>query len=472
MIAIPHPVASAARARPSHRVLDANSGALTARELVTAVAHRAAALVAQGVDTSAVVGLVGPADLDWVVCFHAISWIGAVVAPLPFPSTVELERALKVLQPHFILAATGSDPGETTTLAARRGVTILANRDGTALATERFWPIDEPRLRLLTSGTSGMPQPVTLTSAQLVFNAFGSATRLGLDPGDSWLHCLPLWHVGGAAIVWRSAFYGTHVRLLPKFDALAVNAPIEARETNVVSLVPIMLERLLDARGDAPFPSSLRAILLGGAAASTGLIERCRVIHAPLCLSWGMSETASQVATAYPGEIPDDGSVGPALPFARVAADTNGQLVVEGPLAANGRLMTHDMGSIDADGRIHVDGRADDVIVSGGKKIDPIEVERVLARHASVASAVVVGIHDPKWGESPVAFLVPRSGLTLPSDAELRRICASELPRFAIPQRFFWRQQLATSALGKVARGALRSEAALLIDDVSERSIS
>ena len=420
-------------------------------------------------DSSSVVALVGPVDIDWVVCFHAIGWIGAIAAPLP-PEPVALARALPALAPTTVLLARGVDPQLAAGVTPpSHGAAIIAAADSDRLAPERFWPLEEPRLRVLTSGSTGSPRPMTLTTAQLVFNAFGSAIRLGQKPSDSWLGCLPLDHVGGLAVLWRSAFYGTRVHLLPKFDATTANALIDAGEVSLISVVPAMLGRLLDARGDRPFPASLRAILLGGARAPTPLLARCRVINAPVAVSWGMSETASQVATAHPGELPLDDSVGAPLAFACVAADSQGHLVVTGPLAPEGSLVTTDLGSVDANGRVHVHGRADDVIVTGGRKIDPAEVEGVLRQHPSVATVAVVGAADSDLGERPVAFLAPCAGVSIPGDPELRQLCATHLPHYAIPVKFFWRETLAATALGKVARGVLRAEAAASCD-VRERS--
>src|SRR5690606_4255140 len=125
--------------------------------------------------------------------------------------------------------------------------------------------------------------------------------------------CLPLNHVGGLSILYRCAWYATTVELHPRFDADAVSRSIDDG-ASLVSLVPTMLERVLDARRDRPFPPRLRAILLGGARTPEALVSRCRAIGAPVSLTWGMTEAASQVATRFPGDL--DGGGVPPLAFA------------------------------------------------------------------------------------------------------------------------------------------------------------
>ncbi len=320
----------------------------------------------------------------------------------------------------------------------------------------------EPRLLVLTSGTTGRPRVVRLTTAQLVFNAFGSAVRLGLDVNDRWLLCLPLDHVGGLAVLWRSAFYATSVRLLARFCPARVNQLIDSERITLISLVPTMLKRLLDERGDKPFPVSLRAILLGGAPAHPALIARSEALGAPLALSFGMTETASQIATTYPGDYSRRGDVGPPLCFARVEADEGGRLMVYGPLTKTGSLRTNDLGEVDLEGRVRVRGRSDDLIIRGGQNIDPIEIEHVLTQHPDIDQAAVVGVPDDELGERVVAFVVLRPGAKMPDPACLRHMCAAKLPRHSAPSCFVTRERLDTTGLGKLTRAILRKEAKIM----------
>ena len=380
-----------------------------------------------------------------------MGWVGSVVVP------VALRSGRK--------DATGSaaaDPGiDATDTASATPPDITIHTDApppTSSATppERFWPLHEPRVVLHTSGTTGAPRPVTLTTGQLLLSAFGSATRLGHDPNDHWLCCLPLHHVAGISILMRCAFYGTAVVLHERFDATRVAAALDAGDVTLVSLVPSMLEQVLDARGDGPFPSGLRAILLGGDPPSDALLERCRTMDAPVALTWGMTETASQVATRAPGDFAAASDGAPPLPFLRVR--TQGErLVVTGPVVRGGAHVTSDLGGVTDRGRVRVTGRADDAILSGGEIIVPEEIEAVLAGHPAIAQVAVVAVPSERWGQCPAAVLVAKAKSGPHPTAEaLSAWCHKRLSGYKVPATFQWRDALPTTALGKIARAQLR----------------
>lgn len=423
---IPHPVAATAIARPDHVVLVTPEGAWTADALASRVARRAGAFAAAGLRPGDRVALRGPPDADFVVAVHALGWLGAVCLPVSWRATTEECEDLARHAHGRLGALSGA---------------IRIPDDAPPIAP-RAWPLEEDRLLVASSGTTGAARLIPVTTLQLLTSAFGSAIRLGHLPTDRWICALPLHHVGGLSILYRCAWYGTTLELLPRFDAGEVNRAI-ARGASLVSLVPTMLERVLDDRSDTPFPTSLRAILLGGAAAPDGLLARCRAMGAPVARTWGMTEAASQIATSAPGQY--EGGL-PPLPVATVEARA-GRLVVRGPIVA-GEQVTQDRGHVDASGCVHVEGRADAVIVSGGEKVDPVEVEQVLARHPAVREAAVVAVPDPTWGERPIALLV---GEPVGSD-ELVAWCRASLSGYKVPSGFRWVDAIPRTELGKIKR--------------------
>lgn len=440
MYALPNPVAAAARARPDHPAVVGDDDTLTWRELADRASALAGRLAAAGLRPGDRVALRGPVDPGFVVALHAIGWAGAVAAPLSLRAPDdEVARALESLAP---AARLGELPG------------ALRLPDAPPLP-ERLWPLDEPRLVVLTSGSTGRPRPVVLETGQLVFSAFGSATRLGLTVDDRWLCCLPLDHVGGLSILTRTAWSATTLVLHPRFDPGRVARALDSGRVHLVSLVPEMLGRLLDARpGRVPFPPALRAVLLGGAPCPPELLARCAAQRVPVALTWGMSETASQVATRYPGDTSAGPHAGPPLPFAVVDAP-EGRLRVRGPLAPGGELLTGDRGHVDTQGRIHPEGRADAVLISGGENVDPAEIEAALRAHPDVAEVAVFGRTDPRWGQRPVAWLVSATGVR-PDDDALRAWCRERLAGHKVPDAFRWSAALPRTALGKVSLAALR----------------
>ena len=219
----------------------------------------------------------------------------------------------------------------------------------------------------------------------------------------------------------------------------------------LISLVPAMLDSILDVRGEQAFAPALRAILLGGAACSERLLQRCRTAHLPVALSWGLTETASQVATREPGDLSELSAGLPPLPWVRVSTATDGRLIVRGP-AARGRFATSDLGRITASGRVRVHGRRDEVIIRGGENIHPAEIEAVLEAHPKVSEAVVLAAADRRLGEVPVAVVRGE-----PADAdELMHWCREHLAGFKVPQRIEIVTDFPRTGPGKVDRHALR----------------
>jgi O-succinylbenzoic acid--CoA ligase len=325
-------------------------------------------------------------------------------------------------------------------------------------------------LLMFTSGTTGDPKGVRLTVGNLLASAVASAFRLGVDPADRWLAPLPMYHMGGLAPAIRSTLYGTTTVLQREFDATATADVIADCDVTGVSLVPTMLTRLLDA-GWSP-PAHLRFVLLGGGPAGEDLIERCEKRGVPVYPSYGTTETASQIATATPAQAFDSpGTVGHPLLGTTVEVvddghrcdpDEVGELVVAGPTvtpgyldaereSTGGVLRTGDLGYRDADGRLHVVGRVDDTIVTGGENVHPATVADAIRECPGVEDAAVVGLDDEEWGQRVAAAVVGDVSL-----AALEEHCRDRLGDFQRPKTVAVLDALPRTASGTVDRAALR----------------
>jgi O-succinylbenzoic acid--CoA ligase len=209
----------------------------------------------------------------------------------------------------------------------------------------------------------------------------------------------------------------------------------------MVSLVATQLRRLLDAGLDhAP---NLRWALVGGGPVPAELVQRARDLGLNVVATYGMTETASQVWTDGP------------LPGAELEVAPDGEILVRGPmvsagaLSADGWLHTGDRGSL-AGGRLEVEGRIADTIVSGGENVSTAEVEQALLAHPGVSDAAVVGRDDPEWGQAVTAFVVaPEVPADL--DAHLRE----RLAGYKVPKRIERIDQIPRNAAGKILRGRL-----------------
>ena len=311
-------------------------------------------------------------------------------------------------------------------------------------------------LRLTTSGTTGTPKRVDLTRYQMECSADASARRLGFSQADRWLCCLPLHHIAGLSILFRTARLGATTVLHPNFDAHRVSHAIDDADIHLISLVPTMLKRVLDSRSDRPFPPSLRVILLGGAPCPPDLLARCRAIHAPVALTWGMTETASQIATRRPGDLREAPDVGQPLDGIVVREMKDGRLRLQGPIAPGGDWITDDRGTLDDQGRVIIFGRGESLIISGGENIDPRRIEHALLEHTQIHEAVVVSRPDAEWGERPVAFVVGSH------TTNLHNWLKSKLHRHEQPAEIHCIPAMPRNEMGKIDRRALLDQARTL----------
>ena len=328
-----------------------------------------------------------------------------------------------------------------------------------------------------TSGTTGRPKGARITYGNHFYGAAGSAFRLGVLPADVWYTPLPLFHVGGQAVLMRSAVYGTAARIDDSFDPARANAALDAGAA-LCSAVPNMLVRMLEERGARPYPASLRCILLGGGPAPRPLLAACAGRRIPVSQSYGLTEANSQAATlaAADGER-KLGSAGLPLPLTEVrivaggaAAPpfAEGEIALRGPTVADGYdhleaetgaafrdgwLYTGDIGYLDDEGYLYVLDRRSDLIVSGGENVYPAEVEAVLLAHPDVAEAGVAGVADGRYGQVPLAVVRPRG--QAPAEEELRAFCRARLAAYKVPRHIRFADELPRNAAGKLLRKEL-----------------
>jgi O-succinylbenzoic acid--CoA ligase len=346
-------------------------------------------------------------------------------------------------------------PGEVDAILARAKPTLLLDDAGWS-RREVAIPAERDVVAVIhTSGTAGAPKLVEFDRHAIDSAVAASAFELEASPHDAWLCCLPVAHVGGLLVVLRAVLLGAPVSVHERFD---VEAFERDRNAAFVSLVPTMLVRLLDAGADL---ARFRAILVGGAALPQALRHRAEDAGANVIETYGLTETCGGVV--YDGR-PLPGTT------VRIVSETHG-IEIDGPtlmrgyrldpaatqaaFTDDGWLRPGDAGWLDDDGRLHVLGRLDDLINSGGEKVWPQEVEIALATHPGVAEVVVAGRPDPEWGQRVVAFVVPTDRDAPPSLAELRDHAAGTIARFKAPHELVVVERFPRTSSGKVVRAAL-----------------
>lgn len=313
-----------------------------------------------------------------------------------------------------------------------------------ALRSAAPWPAERELLSVLTSGTTGKPKAIPLRAEQVIFSTLGSASRLGSLPNDRWHAPLPLHHVGGIMVLLRALTLGFEAEYTTHFDAVQSAERLASGEVTLASFVPVMLERILDVTPEFKGTPALRAILLGGAASPDSLLRRAGAAGLPVARSWGMSETSSQIATAAPGDL--ESPLAP-LPFAQVSL-VEERLVIDGPQALGGHYVSSDRGLV-SDAGVEIHGRADDIFISGGENVDPVEIERVLLASPEVSAVLVVGVPSVRWGHEAVAFVVLQATSTA---AQLRTRCEAALEKYKIPKSFQFVEDIPRNSIGKPSR--------------------
>lgn len=475
-----------AAAQPDRPALIADERVWTYAELESLAGCWAAFLSAQGLAAGRVVAALLPNRVEYVFLIHALARLGITLSPLNTRLTPhELGDQLRQVNAALLIAC------EETETAARRAAEPMGTRvllaEAVAHQAERLPPTPPQELALtatqailFTSGTSGRPKGARLSFGNHFWSATASAFRLGILPSDRWLCPLPLYHVGGLAIVLRSCLYGTAAILQEGFEPGRTLELIERHRASLVSLVPTMLHRMLGAHPEHSLPESIRLALLGGAATSPELMQTAEQRNLPAAVSYGLTEACSQVATLLaPASYRKPGSVGRPLVFTEVQIrdvedrpappGVYGEIVVRGPTVMQGYhndpqatvqalragwLHTGDIGYLDDEGDLWLVQRRSDLIVSGGENIYPAEVEAALKAHPAVAEACVVGLPSAEWGQQVAAAVVLRPDLSVTPD-ELLAFTRQRLAGYKQPRRLRLVASLPQTASGKIHRAAV-----------------
>ncbi len=459
---LPCPLQAAADDEPNAPALLAGGFEIRYDELNRLAAGTAHRLTSLGVREGDRVALCLDAGWQAVVLMLAAIRAGAVACPL---STRLPVAALANCQRHLAATLTVSDRPLRDAVEPDR----LIDRSD---AVSPPIPVDRPVTAVFTSGSTGAARAALHTFGNHHYSAVGSNQNIALAPGDRWLLSLPLYHVGGIAILYRCMLGRAAVVLTEDREPLA-----DPGVTHV-SMVSTQLQRALRAGGRGIHPK--KAVLLGGSAISPGLLDAAVELGLPIHTSYGLTEMASQVAATPPEASRDDlRTSGRVLPFREARIDERGEIYVRGrtrfegyiegstltrPFDPEGWFATGDLGRFDERGRLTILGRLDNMFVSGGENILPEEIEAALEHVATVQRAVVVAVEDEEYGMRPVAFVDMGDGA--PDAARLREAVEAVLPRFMVPDAFYpWPADAGAQRMKIDRRGLRQRAAALRADD-------
>ncbi len=331
-------------------------------------------------------------------------------------------------------------------------------------------PIDQPATICFTSGSTGNPKAVMHTFGNHYYSALGANMNLRLRSGDRWLLSLPLYHVGGMAILFRCISSGAGIVVMEPGQPL--EDAITRQGVTHLSVVSTQLYRLLDKNLPKDALKPLKAVLVGGGETPASLIDRAYANNLPVMPTYGLTEMNSQVTAMRPDSPPAKRySAGVPLKYREIRILQDGEIQVKGqtlfegyvrgseihcPLDKDGWFSTGDIGSMDEDGYLTVTGRKDNQFISGGENVHAEEIERVLCEIPEIRHAVVVPVPDKEFGRRPVAFLKCEYS-ALDTNSIIREL-EKYLPRFKIPVDFLPWPDTDTDGI-KLSREYLKSMA-------------
>lgn len=470
---------------------------LSFAELHRRSSQLANALLAAGVqagDRVAILDRTAPATYE---LFFACAKLGAIMMPLNWRlSAPEIAAILADGTPRLLLVAPDLLPllalSPPCHIRIDLGAPYAAWRDAAAdVDPQAPHADDQPVLLLYTSGTTGAPKGVMITHLSHAFNGRIAAEAWDFTADSVNLVAMPLFHIGGIGYGMMALSQGGHTVLMQQPDPAAVMDLVARHRVTHAFFVPTVIQRLVDhAEHAGVVPTSLQRMIYGASPIAESVLRRamaafgCSFTHA-----YGMTETSGTVVTLQPKDHDPDGpnasrlrSCGKPLPWVDLALvnPVTGEPVKPGEvgeiriksamtmlgywqnpaataaaITPGGWLCTGDAASQDDDGYVYIHDRYKDMIVSGGENIYPAELENVLLTHPQVGEVAVIGTAHEKWGETPRAYVVPRSAIA-PSETDLIAFTRERLAHYKCPTSVVFVSALPRTASGKVLKPDLR----------------
>ncbi len=476
---------------------DGSSGqSLTYAQLFEAVRNRAASVRASEAERLVKLDV---SNLGTPISLFTSAWAGVPYVPLNYRLTdAEIEALLKRVTPAYLVTEEkrmGSLGGLPDVLPIT--TTQFVDNNSHLQAIDSEWSMDpeDVAVLLFTSGTTGVPKAAVLRHKHLVSYILSSVEFACADDNEAALVCVPPYHIAGIAAILSSVYSARHVVQLPNFSADAWIALAREHAVSTAFVVPTMLARIVDAlegQASADMPH-LKNLSYGGGKMPLSVIEKAMKLFPQTDFSnaYGLTETSSTIAVLGPEEhrtaeaSRDEQerrrlvSVGRPLPGVEIeirddegrvlGPGERGEIYVRGEQVsgeyegrgsvtdAEGWFPTRDAGSMDEEGYLFLEGRADDVIVRGGENLSPGEIEDVLLSHPTVLDAAVVGIPDEQWGEGVAAAVVPKKGAQI-DVAELQAYINEHMRSSRVPQLIAVWDELPYNETGKLLRRVVKAQ--------------
>ncbi|MCM1991775.1 o-succinylbenzoate--CoA ligase [Oceanirhabdus seepicola] len=330
--------------------------------------------------------------------------------------------------------------------------------EGTHVNLEEEFNEEKVAVIMNTSATTGEFKSVPIRWKQFHSHVKASQKSLGVTDEDNWLVVLPMFHIGGLAILIRSLYNGTQITIVEKFHEEEVLKLLESCKINMISVVPTMLNRIVNRIEN----HNLRVVLVGGEFIPKPLVKKSIEKDIPIYKTYGMTETTSQSTTFsvlnYPNKIESVGLPLHGVDILIKEADENGigEVLIKSPMLMDsyigkekivGCFNTQDVGYLDEEGFLYILDRRKNIIISGGENIYPKEIENILYAHPKINECAVVGKKDDKWGQVPVLYVV--SSL---NEEEIIKYLSDKLAKYKLPKKIIYLESLPKNTSGKILK--------------------
>jgi fatty-acyl-CoA synthase len=341
-------------------------------------------------------------------------------------------------------------------------------------------PDEWPRFTILTSGTTGTPKGAPRSEPRSLALFGGLLSKVPFRARGTTELCVPMFHAFGFMQAIVGFALGSTLVVRRRFDPEATLDSLEEHSATAMVMVPVMLSRLLDLGEDEiqkRDTSSLRIIFVSGSALGADLAQRATKVFGPVVYNLYGSTEIAYATIATPEDLnAEPNTVGKVVRGSIVKLlDENGREVAPGESGrifvgnisqfegytgggnkevVEGLMASGDVGHFDEQGRLYIDGRDDEMIVSGGENVFPAEVEELLGAHEKVQEAAAIGVEDEKFGQRLKAFVVPRDGAD-PTEDELRAYVKDNLANYKVPREIVFVDALPRNPTGKVLKRAL-----------------
>jgi len=463
---------------PSAKAIVSSSLNLTYLELKERVLVAAEFLKNQNISSGERVGILSQNNSDFVINVLALWQIYAVPVPINIRLTnFEIEEQLTLANCSTILIQKEFF-GKIKSSNIKKIFFVEVKTESTKFSAREELNLNDPAVIIFTSGSTSKSKGIILSFECLYNSAVNGNHLLRYTISDRWLASLPFYHVGGFAIITRAILFGIPLLIPDSLSAQDLAQALNKWQPTFISLVSTQLKKLID-EGIAP-NSELKNCLLGGGFTDHKLLTKANDNGWPVNMVYGSSETSSFVTALLKDEIIfKPNSVGRAVPTNKIQICDNsgnelkpfeiGEIIVQSnalmagyldkseteKVLKNGFYFTDDIGYLDEEGYLFLEGRINHLISSGGENINPIEIEEILVRHPSIQEAAVYPLKDDLWGEIVAASIVlSNESINLSLD-EIKIFLKEKLPEFKIPKKIFVEEKLPKTDLGKVQKEKL-----------------